>query len=256
MKLLFFSPVGRSARPLVSETVARFAAAGADFRLVQYEDTDLALPAGIPVLRDSGAKWQLARRHLHPDSCADYDYLFVWDDDLAIADFDPARFTAIMAANRLDMAQPALRSAHGLAHALTRQRERTPEMHAAGIVGRLTNFVEIMAPVFSREGWAQFHAALDDANRSGYGYDYLPLAPRGIVDSMHLVHTRPVQSPSDAAWQEMAQFLAQYGLFRYPHIELGWLFALPPEGSAPAPVRSVPQPPGNPPRTFEAVGKK
>ena len=224
MRKLFFSPVGRSAEPLLAKTTECFAAAGAEFLLVQYEDSDLVLPPGVTSLRDSGTKWQLARKHLHPDACAAYDYVFVWDDDIDVADFDPAVFTAIMAGNGLDMAQPSLRSPHGLSHRITGQREITEDMRRERIAGRLTNFVEIMVPVFSREGWRLLHDVLDDGNLSGWGYDYLPIAPRGIVDSMHVVHTRPVQSYSDSAEAEKVRLLSHYGLFAYPQIEMGWLF--------------------------------
>ena len=80
-------------------------------------------------------------------------------------------------------------------------------------------------PFFGMVEMARFaQAAAAGGNVSGWGYDYLPIAPRGIVDSMHVVHTRPVQSHSDRAEEEKARTLSQYGLFAYPHVEMGWLF--------------------------------
>ena len=35
-------------------------------------------------------RW-FAKRFLHPDIVAEYDYIFLWDEDLGVQDFDPAR---------------------------------------------------------------------------------------------------------------------------------------------------------------------
>jgi hypothetical protein len=100
---------------------------------------------------------------------------------LRVSGFDPLRFVRIMQANRLEMAQPAIHSPHGLSHAITRHRPCPPPWRdpdgvtVLPVVGRLTNFVEIMAPVFSRQAWREFYSYLDPANQSGWGYDYIPL---------------------------------------------------------------------------------
>ncbi|PNX91620.1 hypothetical protein L195_g047751, partial [Trifolium pratense] len=36
-------------------------------------------------------KWWFAKRFLHPDIVADYNYIFLWDEDLLVDNFDPQR---------------------------------------------------------------------------------------------------------------------------------------------------------------------
>lgn len=229
-RMLYVSPVGGAAAELLPGVMNAFQGAGTDRWLLQYDDAELAVPDGVRVIRDKGYKWQLALRHLHPDAVADYDFIFFWDDDLGVSNFDPLRFARIMRVNRLDMAQPAIQSPHGLSHAITRHRPCPPPWRdpdgvtAHPVVGRLTNFVEIMAPVFTREAWREFYSYLDPDNRSGWGYDYIPLGRKGIVDAMPVVHTRAVQSIGGASEAEIRCFLDNQGLFRHPPVEQGWLF--------------------------------
>jgi hypothetical protein len=162
----------------------RFRDAGFDVLAIHYGKKPL--PAGIPVIADKGGKFQLAQRHLDPKD-HDFDYLFLWDDDLEIPDkFDPWRFVDLMRRNGLEVAQPALTSDSEHSHAITLQR--TGEL-------RRTNFVEIMAPVYSRAAWEWLHARLDSDNFSGWGYDFAPIpGERGVVDCMPVAHRRKVRS--------------------------------------------------------------
>lgn len=229
-KMLYVSPVGASAAELLPEVIKTFRRAGVDCWLLQYDDAEFDLTTEVKVIRDQGFKWQLALRHLHPDVVADYDFLFFWDDDLEVNHFDPLRFAAIMEANRLEMAQPAIRSRYGLSHAITRHRPCPPPWRDPDgvtvhpVVGRLTNFVEIMAPVFTRRAWREFYSYLEPENQSGWGYDYIPIGRKGIVDAMPVVHTRPVQSNSSQSQGEIRRFLNSQGLFRHAHAEHGFLF--------------------------------
>lgn len=215
---------------MITDALACFRAAGADCLVLQYDDSQFELPPDVRVIREPGFKWQLALRHLAPDAVADYDFIFFWDDDLAVQEFDPLRFAQIMRSNRLAMAQPAIESPHGLSHGITRRKSCPASWRFANspevipVVGRLTNFVEIMAPVFSREGWKEFYGYLDPENRSGWGYDYIPLGRKGVVDVMPVIHTRPVQSMTESSEKEIRRFLDAQGLFRHAPVEQGWLF--------------------------------
>ena len=80
-----------------------------------------------------------------------------------------------------------------------------------------------MAPVFTREAWQEFYAYLDPENRSGWGYDYIPLGRKGIVDALPVVHTRPVQSINSTSEKDLGKFLDAQGLFRHQAMDLGWL---------------------------------
>jgi hypothetical protein len=230
LKMLYVSPVGSGARELLPDVLAPFLAARADCLLLQYDESELTVPDNVRVIHDAGYKFPLALRHLHPDAVADYDFIFFWDDDLGVRDFNPEKFAQIMLVNRLDMAQPAIVSPHGLSHSITEHRPcpppwRSPDGRSVHpVVGRLTNFVEIMAPVFTREAWREFYDYLDPENRSGWGYDYIPLGRKGIVDAMPVVHTRAVQSINAASEAEIRRFLDNQGLFRHAPVEQGWLF--------------------------------
>jgi hypothetical protein len=229
-KILYVSPVGGAAVELLPGVMETFRGAGADCWMLNYDDAEFAVPVGVRVIRDKGYKWQLALQHLQPEAVAEYDYVFFWDDDLRVSGFDPLRFVRIMQANRLEMAQPAIHSPHGLSHAITRHRPCPPPWRdpdgvtVLPVVGRLTNFVEIMAPVFSRQAWREFYSYLDPANQSGWGYDYIPLGRKGIVDAMPVEHTRAVQSINGGSESEIGRFLDNQGLFRHAPVEQGWLF--------------------------------
>jgi hypothetical protein len=92
------------------------------------------------------------------------------------------------------------------------------------IVGRLTNFVEIMVPVFSARAWREIYGYLQPDNVSGWGYDLVPLGRRGIVDVLPVEHTRPVQSPGSDPNVELDRFCHNQGLSLHGGVNEGWLF--------------------------------
>ncbi len=228
-KILFASPVGASAAGLLPRTLKLFSEADVECLLLQYDTAELPVSGQGRLIRDIGNKWQLALRHLNPASVSEFDFLFFWDDDLAADHFDPQRFVQIMRTNRLSVAQPSIQSRYGLSHEITKHRPTPPPLRTRDgkpcfdIVGRLTNFVEIMAPVFTREGWREFYTYLNPGNDSGWGYDYIPLGRKGIVDALPVVHTRPVQSIKHVSETDMQRFLESQGLIPYTPVEMGWL---------------------------------
>ena len=235
-RILFFSPIGAYAKPYLSTWLQMCKKSGADAYFVQYDQDDEL--EGLVQAHDGcesvftlqrGSKWQLVINHIKPELVAKYDYLCLWDDDLAAMDFDLQRFVKIMAANRLDMAQPAILSPHPLSHQITGVHPlEAPVLTSTGIemdvVGRLTNFVEIMVPFFSREGWSEFSSYVDPANLSGYGYDYIPLGRKGIIDVMPVIHTRAVQSFKEQSFKEWDDFMTQQGLLKHAHLNIGSLY--------------------------------
>ncbi|KAM7252372.1 hypothetical protein ACFE04_024255 [Oxalis oulophora] len=40
-------------------------------------------------------KWWFAKRFLHPDIVAEYDYIFLWDEDLQVDNFNPTRYGSV-----------------------------------------------------------------------------------------------------------------------------------------------------------------
>jgi len=96
------------------------------------------------------------------------------------------------------LAQPALTLDSYLSHGIT--------LFNSSFIVRFTNFVEIMAPVFSRDFLVKCAGTFGD-NLSGYGLDSLwptwITEPRaiGIIDSCLIKHTRPVGGPNYKALQ-------------------------------------------------------
>jgi hypothetical protein len=220
--MLFTILAGKGAEPFLEKTLHRFLDAGADCLVVQYDDSELPIPKGAEVRRDSGQKWQLARRHLTPEKVADYDYVFIWDDDIDLLEFDPRLFVEIMAACNLDCAQPAIVSEHGIMHEITKAQALHPSSGSHLSVGRLTNFVEIMVPVYSRQAWLDFWPYLTDESASGHGYDYFPFNRRGIVDLMPVHHTRACQSHAPGP-NDLINFTVHNGVYSHEKANMGLL---------------------------------
>lgn len=171
------------------------------------------------VRRDGWIKWEFARELLTPQACAEYDYMFFWDDDLDTSQFYPELFLEIMARNRLELAQPALAEGSYVSHRITFQQPG---------IGRLTDFIEVMAPAWTRDAWVKWHAMLHPENKWGWGYDLAAKSAcgydrMGIVDCTPVTHVQPV-SRSHERMAEMDRFFAAH-----PHYQrasgqvLGWL---------------------------------
>ncbi|KAF6150293.1 hypothetical protein GIB67_033992 [Kingdonia uniflora] len=111
-------------------------------------------------------KWWFAKRFLHPDIVAEYDYIFLWDEDLGVENFDPGRYISVIKEEGLHISQPALDPAKSEVHHQITARGRRSKVHRRTYKltgGRTcdsnstgppcTGWVEMMAPVFSSEAW-------------------------------------------------------------------------------------------------------
>nr|AND01153.1 hypothetical protein [Linum usitatissimum] len=114
-------------------------------------------------------RW-FAKRFLHPAVVSIYDYIFLWDEDLGVQNFDPGRRVYDVRGNIK----------------CSEASEGPP----------CTGFVEGMAPVFSRSAWyCAWHLIQNDLVH-GWGMDiklgYCAQGDRtknvGIVDSEYVVH--------------------------------------------------------------------
>ncbi|KAG5522043.1 hypothetical protein RHGRI_034298 [Rhododendron griersonianum] len=84
-----------------------------------------------------------AKRFLHPDIVAAYDYIFIWDEDLGVEHFNAEEYIRLARKHGLEISQPGLEPTRGLVWQMTKRRGDR-EVH---------KFIEIMAPVFSRDAW-------------------------------------------------------------------------------------------------------
>jgi len=166
-----------------------------------------------------GPKWPNLQEFVQQWSGAIGQYDFVWfpDDDLAATAATIDRMFALCTHLQLELAQPALSVDSYISHPVT--------LVNRSFLLRYTNFVEIMAPVFSRDFLRRCVDTFNE-NLSGYGLDYLwptrASAPGklAILDACPVRHTRPVGGPTyrllnaagKSAHRELAELLSKYGL--------------------------------------------
>ncbi|XP_010555939.1 PREDICTED: uncharacterized protein LOC104825316 isoform X2 [Tarenaya hassleriana] len=149
-------------------------------------------------------KWWYAKRFLHPDVVAPYEYIFIWDEDLGVEHFDSEKYLAVVKKHGLEISQPGLQPYEGLTWEMTKKRDDT-EVHkkADERNGWCTDpklppcaaFVEIMAPVFSRKAWRCVWHMIQNDLVHGWGLDFAlrkcvqnALEDIGVVDAQWIIH--------------------------------------------------------------------
>ncbi|MGA8259551.1 MAG: DUF707 domain-containing protein [Arenicellales bacterium] len=209
-RCLYASAVGREGKPLLESIIESVDVPDMDFLVFCYDDTsfDEDVFRDIRLIRTKGLKWQLMKKYLTPDLCRNYDYIFAWDDDIAVDGFSFRRFMEIMRRNRLEAAQPALTPDSYVSIGLTRRH--------AGVAGRFTDAIENMVPVFTRPAWEKYWVSLEehgsfwgwqhvDTARSACGYRRM-----GIIDRECVRHTRPVRSKRTTAREEQQSYFDRH----------------------------------------------
>ncbi|KAE9445011.1 hypothetical protein C3L33_23090, partial [Rhododendron williamsianum] len=89
--------VGIKQKEIVNRIVEKFLVNGFVVMLFHYDGVvdewcDLGWSSRvIHVSALDQTKWWFAKRFLHPDIAAEYDYIFLWDEDLGVENFDPER---------------------------------------------------------------------------------------------------------------------------------------------------------------------
>ncbi|KAI8027429.1 hypothetical protein LOK49_LG02G02599 [Camellia lanceoleosa] len=207
--------VGIKQKQIVKQIVEKFLANGFVVMLFHYDDVvdewrDLGWSSRvIHVSVMNQTKWWFAKRFLHPDIVAEYDYIFLWDEDLEVQDFDPARYLSIVQDEGLEISQPALDPAKSEVHHQITARRRNSKVHRRFYKlkgsGRCDDrstappcigWVEMMAPVFSRAAWRCAWYMLQNDLIHAWGLDfqlgYCAQGDRtknvGVVDSEYIVH--------------------------------------------------------------------
>ncbi|XP_071725572.1 uncharacterized protein [Rutidosis leptorrhynchoides] len=154
-------------------------------------------------------KWWFAKRFLHPDIVATYDYIFLWDEDLDIDHFDPVRYVSIIKEEGLDISQPALDPGKSEVHHQITARRKNSKVHRNVLKLRgngrcydnstgppCLGWVEMMAPVFSKASWRCAWYLIQNDLIHGWGIDYqLGYCAQGdrkqkvgVVDAEYIVH--------------------------------------------------------------------
>nr|XP_043605965.1 uncharacterized protein LOC122578136 [Erigeron canadensis]XP_043605966.1 uncharacterized protein LOC122578136 [Erigeron canadensis] len=152
-------------------------------------------------------KWWYAKRFLHPDIVAPYDYIFIWDEDLGVDHFNAEEYIKLVRKHGLEISQPGLDpSSRGLTWQMTKRRgDREVHKETTEKPGWCSDphlppcaaFVEIMAPVFSREAWRCVWHLIQNDLVHGWGLDFAlqkcvePAHEKiGVVDAQWIVHER------------------------------------------------------------------
>ncbi|XP_076913981.1 uncharacterized protein LOC143572818 [Bidens hawaiensis] len=158
----------------------------------------------------SQTKWWFAKRFLHPDVVSEYAYIFLWDEDLGVQNFDAGRYVSIIRNEGLHISQPAVDPEKSEVHHEMTTREKGSTVHRR--IERMsrskkncyrnstdppcTGWVEMMAPVFSKEAWRCVWYMIQNDLIHAWGLDmqlgYCAQGNRtqyiGIVDSEYVVH--------------------------------------------------------------------
>ncbi|CAI9111139.1 OLC1v1011281C1 [Oldenlandia corymbosa var. corymbosa] len=149
-------------------------------------------------------KWWYAKRFLHPDIIAPYDYIFIWDEDLGVDDFDFEEYIKLVRKHGLEISQPGLAPNSGLTWQMTKrvndtevhkETEERPGWCNDPHLPPCAAFVEIMAPVFSRAAWRCVWHMIQNDLVHGWGLDFAlrkcvePAHEKiGVVDAQWIVH--------------------------------------------------------------------
>ncbi|KAI5658139.1 hypothetical protein M9H77_26932 [Catharanthus roseus] len=163
----------------------------------------------IHVSATNQTKWWFSKRFLHPDIVAEYDYIFLWDEDLGVENFNPGRYLSIVKEEGLEISQPALDPGTSEIHHQITARRRKARVHrriykfkGSGRCDQnstsppCVGWVEMMAPVFSRAAWRCAWYMIQNDLIHAWGLDmklgYCAQGDRaikvGVVDSEYIVH--------------------------------------------------------------------
>ncbi|XP_022975264.1 uncharacterized protein LOC111474390 isoform X2 [Cucurbita maxima] len=213
-KNLLSMAVGIKQRHVVSKIVEKFPRDDFDVMLFHYDGVvdewrDFSWSSrAVHVSSLNQTKWWFAKRFLHPDIVSEYNYIFLWDEDLGVENFDPKRYISILKEEGLEISQPALDPVKSKVHQALTARKTGSKVHRfynskgsarcdANSTGPpCTGWVEMMAPVFSRAAWRCTWYMIQNDLIHAWGLDrqlgYCAQGDRtqkvGVVDAEYIVH--------------------------------------------------------------------
>ncbi|XP_057530388.1 uncharacterized protein LOC130808870 isoform X1 [Amaranthus tricolor] len=183
-------------------TIALFHYDGKTSEWDQFEWSKHAIHVSVP----KQTKWWYAKRFLHPDIVAPYEYIFIWDEDLGVDNFDAEKYIEIAKKHGLEISQPGVDPKSPFTWQMTRKRndsevhkvtEEKPGWCKDPHLPPCAAFVEIMAPVFSRKAWRCVWHMIQNDLVHGWGMDFAlrkcvePAFEKiGVVDTQWIVHKR------------------------------------------------------------------
>ncbi|KAI3991730.1 hypothetical protein MKX01_038128 [Papaver californicum] len=157
----------------------------------------------IHVSAPKQTKWWYAKRFLHPDIVAPYEYIFIWDEDLGLEHFSADEYIKLVRKHGLEISQPGLEKTKKFTWPMTRrivggEVHKVVEEKPGDCNDHLppcAAFVEIQAPVFSREAWRCVWHMIQNDLIHGWGIDFSlrrcvePAHEKvGVVDAQWIIH--------------------------------------------------------------------
>lgn len=136
-----------------------------------------------------GGKWPIISLLVEKnwETISKYDAVWFPDDDLLIDTYSICKMFDTFSAFDLSLAQPALSMDSYFSHACLLQQKKS--------IIRFTNFVEVMAPIFSLSSLEKVKHTFSQS-KSGWGLDFLwphlVNGKIGIIDATPIIHTRPI----------------------------------------------------------------
>ncbi|KAF8388832.1 hypothetical protein HHK36_025512 [Tetracentron sinense] len=235
-KYLLALTVGYNQKNIINTTISKFSDDFSfvlfhyDGRTSEWDQFEWSKRA-IHISARKQTKWWYAKRFLHPDIVAPYEYLFIWDEDLGVEHFNAEEYIKLVRKHGLEISQPGLEANNFLTWMMTKRREDV-EVHkvteerpgwchdphlppCAGygdtlileftgklvkrtfynLIRSILKFVEIMAPVFSRESWRCVWHMIQNDLVHGWGLDLAlrrcvepPHEKIGVVDAQWIEH--------------------------------------------------------------------
>ncbi|PWA99765.1 hypothetical protein CTI12_AA004110 [Artemisia annua] len=208
-KYLVTFTVGWGQRDNIDKSIKKFSG---DFQILlfhydglvtewdQYEWSKQAIHISVK----KQTKWWYAKRFLHPDIVAAYEYIFIWDEDLGVEHFNADKYINLVKKHGLEISQPGLEPNNGLTWQMTKRRgdkevhkdtDEKPGWCSDPHLPPCAAFVEIMAPVFSRTAWRCVWHMIQNDLVHGWGLDFAlrrcvtPAHEKiGVVDSQWIIH--------------------------------------------------------------------
>ncbi|CAO2206493.1 unnamed protein product [Urochloa humidicola] len=174
-----------------------------DGRTSEWDEFEWSKEA-VHVSARKQAKWWYAKRFLHPSIVAPYEYIFIWDQDLGTEMFDAEEYIKIVKKHGLEISQPGMDITRGVKTYDINVRRNDTEIHRSTSLGKCSMdihkrpcsaFVEVNAPVFTREAWSCVWHMIQSDLVHGWGLDWNfwrcvdePEKQIGIVDAQYVAH--------------------------------------------------------------------
>ena len=164
-----------------------------DVLTIDYSKNSIHADCGSKYyLKGKGTKWHLVKQAIEKfnDIIRSYNFIWIPDDDIYINRENIIKLFETAQKYDLFLSQPAL------------SRESyysfKPTLKVPLIEARITNFVEIMAPLFRADALF-LNTDIFSTNKSGWGIEYFyqeysckKKLKMGIIDKYHVTHTRPI----------------------------------------------------------------